>query len=95
MPEHNTPGLKECLYLTRGRGQAFLGHLLCARPLTHSISFNHYHSSVGNFLMKLGRLRPRKVKELDAGQALARDSLESDMGLIDHTNFSLYCMTNI
>lgn len=95
MPEHDTPGLEECLYLTRGRAQAFLGHLLCARPLTHSILVNHYHSSVGKFLMKVGRLRPRRVKELDAGQALARDSLEFDMGLIECTNLSLYCVTNI
>lgn len=35
------------------------------------------------------------MKELDVGQALARDSLEFDMGLIDCTNLSLYCVTNI
>lgn len=45
--------------------------------------------------MKVGRLRPRRVKELDVGQALARDSLEFDMGIIDCTNLSPYCVTNI
>lgn len=49
MPGHDTLGLEECLYLTRGSRQAFRGHLLCGRPLTHSISVNHYHSSVEIF----------------------------------------------